>query len=266
MKEVKVNVRSVWTYTFLLLLFVFVIPILFLHGDHILGIGYYSSLTGTIMNLLLYFIPLMTLMISSFSLTMEKEDGSLPYLFTYPIKTKTWLVGKFVGILIVLCVIIGLCFSLLGLLSVFIGTQLPFTIYRFLLLFSIVLAIVFASIGTFLGVLSKNRWQSLIMSVSLWIIFVLAWPILFMAFLSSLHYSVVTLVLQIATIVNPAEFIRVFFTIKLGGGSIFGPEYYRWVNWVNGTEGNVVFGVVLLLGMIGSLVISNVIVKRGGES
>lgn len=260
-KEIKVNLRSAWTYTFLILLFVFMLPIVFLHADHISSIGQYSKLTGTIMNLLLYFLPLMTLIISSFSITSEKEDDSLAFILTFPINGIIWTSGKLIGIIAVLLMINVLNLTVLGLLSLVSNTPLTLENYTFLALFSISITIVFASVGVLLGSIAKNRWQSLILSVSFWILFVLAWPILFITFLSTLHYSLVTMILQIATILNPAEIIRVFFTIKLGGGTIFGPEYLQWITWVEGIEGTIIFTFILIFSVALSILLSTFFIK-----
>lgn len=213
------------------------------------------------MNLLLYFIPLMTLIISSFSITIEKEDGSLAYLLSYPMRTVTWICGKFVGIGAVLFIINIFCFSLLGVVSTFSEAPLVLENYLLLVTFSLTLTIVFTSIGLFFGSMAKNRWQSLMISVAFWILFVLAWPILLITLLSSMHYRLVTSILQIATLINPAEFVRVFFTIRLGGGTIFGPEYLQWVTWAEGFAGLVVFTSIIVIGFILSILLSTIFIK-----
>jgi len=53
--------------------------------------------------------------------------------------------------------------------------------------------------------------------------------------------------LQIAIFLNPAEFVRVFSVARLGGGSIFGPEYYKWMYWVDSPLGDVGFVALCLL-------------------
>lgn len=56
-----------------------------------------------------------------------------------------------------------------------------------------------------------------------------------MASLHSLPFKLSLQVLQVATLLNPLEFTRIFFTIKLGGGHVFGPQYVHWVTWVQQT-------------------------------
>lgn len=262
-KEIKIHLRSAWTYTFLILLFVFMLPIVLLHVQNAFNIGQYSKLTATVMNLLLYYLPLMTLIISSFSMTQEKEDASLSYLLTYPIRPHTWVAGKFLGIVIVLFFLIVLCFSLLGLVSFLSNAPLSLANYTFLLSFSLCLTLFFSAAGIFFGAIAKNRWQSLILSVAFWILLVLAWPMLFIVFLSSLHYRIVTNVLQIATLFNPSELVRIFFTIKFGGGTILGPEYLHWITWADSMKGTIFFVFFLVLSVVFAIFLSSFVVKMG---
>src|SRR5690625_4756896 len=109
-RECKIHFRSSWAYSFIVFFTLFTAAILYLSGN-ISGLGSYTKTTGTLMNLLAYLLPLMTLVIGAFSLTMEKEEGSWHLLFTYPISSVGWVLGKFIGMLIVLVTILTVSFS-----------------------------------------------------------------------------------------------------------------------------------------------------------
>lgn len=246
-KELKLGFRNPWAYTFLITFSLFSIALLFINSDSQAGIGQYTTMTGTMMNLLLYFLPLMTLLLGSFSVTSEKEDGSWSLLRSYPLSSALWLSGKFIGIYIVIIVIVSFGFGVAGITGLLFGSKLPGGTGLFLLIFSLLLTLIFLALAILIGTLSKNRWQALTLSVSIWIFFVLAWPIIMISGLSSLNYQTLKSTLEIVTLLNPAEFIRIFMITKLGGGSVFGPEYIHWVGWIQSKWGYAYFVVICLV-------------------
>lgn len=248
-KELRIHFRSPWTYAFFLFFAGFTVAILYLSGEAV-GIGQYSKATGTMMNLIAFFLPLMALVLGAFSLTMEKEDGSWLLLFTYPISTVEWVFGKFIGMLTVLVTITTGAFSIAGFVVSMIGHSLSFeTIFR-LYCYAICLTVLFLAISVFIGAISKNRWQALTISIGVWVLLVLAWPILLMSTLHHLPFQMSLKVLQIATLLNPMEFTRLFFTIKMGGGSVFGPQYVDWVSWVQKPHSSLYFISFALLWIV----------------
>jgi len=69
--------------------------------------------------------------------------------------------------------------------------------------------------------------------------------------------------LVVLTFLNPAELVRLFIVIKLGGGSILGPEYYQWVTWVQQPSGSAIFVGMCLLWVSCSILVVYVIWERG---
>lgn len=245
-RELKIHFRSAWTYSFILLFFLFVSVILYVSGN-VAGLGQYTKATGTLMNLLVYFLPLMTLISGAFSLTMEKEDGSWSLLWTYPIRPLSWIMGKFVGMFIVFTTILTCAFALGGLILHFTKATISFHTVGWLYLYAMCIVVLFLAIAVCIGAMANNRWQALTWCVGIWVILILAWPVLLMSILHSLPYYSSLLTLQIATLFNPMEFTRIFFTIQMGGGVVFGPQYINWVEWAQHPASVWVFISLLLL-------------------
>lgn len=239
-REIKVHLRSSWTYSLIVIFSLFMALILYISGD-VVGLGQYSNAAATMMNLMGYFLPLISLVMGAFSLTMEKEDGSWNLLSTYPLSSGAWIAGKFLGNMLVMATITTFAFSIGG---IVVYVSQPFASLDTLLIlygYALSLVIFFLAISVVIGVLSRNRWQALTISVTVWLLFVLAWPVLLMSLLHSLSFRAVIDVLQIATFFNPVEFIRIFFTIKLDGGHLFGPLYVDWVRWAQGPASGLYF-------------------------
>lgn len=238
-RELKMGFRNPWSYSFMALFTLFTLALMVIQSRSYLE-GY-TYTTGTMLNLVLYLLPLMTILLSSFSLTAEKEEGSWQLLSTYSLTTTSFLMGKYFGQALVLIVIVCFGYGLSGVVGMILGAGFTFSTLVFLLSFSICIILMFLGIAMLIGALSKNRWQALTLGVSIWFFLILAWPTLLISILSFLPYTWIKPVLQVVTMFNPAEFVRLFSVVWLGGGSIFGPEYYKWVNWFDSPFGAVGF-------------------------
>lgn len=92
---------------------------------------------------------------------------------------------------------------------------------------------------------------------------VIGWPTLLISVLGLMPYQWVKPLLTVLTFINPAELVRLFVVIKLGGGSILGPEYYQWVDWLQPSSGSWIFMGICLLWIACSIVAVYGIWERG---
>ncbi|WP_256757978.1 ABC transporter permease [Cohnella sp. WQ 127256] len=238
-REIKIGFRNPWAYSYLALFSIFSLSLLLINSQNI--VQGYSGITGSMLSLILYLLPLMTLFLGSFSLTSEKEEGSWQLLSTYPLGTMSFVIGKYLGLSVVLVTIVGFGYGLMGIASVLTGTSFDLNTYILFLSFSVGLVLLFLSISLIVGSLSRNRWQALTISVSIWFFFIIGWPTILISILDNLPYLWIKPILVVLTFFNPAELVRLFVVIKLGGGSILGPEYYQWVSWIHQPSGTLLF-------------------------
>ncbi|MCJ8012474.1 ABC transporter permease [Paenibacillus sp. KQZ6P-2] len=260
-REIKMGFRNPWAYSFLILFSIFSLCLLIINSqNYVQG---YSAVTGSMLSLILYLLPLMTLFIGSFSLTSEKEDGNWQLLSTYPLGTLSFVAGKYIGLMVVLMTVVMFGYGLMGVLSGILGTHFQFQTFGLFLVFSCLLVMLFLSVAMIVGSLSKNRWQALTISVSVWFFAVIGWSTILLSTLSFLPYLWIKPTLVILTLLNPAELVRLFVVIRLGGGSILGPEYYEWVGWIQRSSGGWMFAAVCMIWMLCSLAIVYWIWERG---
>lgn len=241
-REMKMGFRNPWAYSFLILFSVFSLCLLIIHSQSV--VEGYSGITASMLSLILYLLPLMTLFIGSFSLTSEKEDGSWRLLATYPIGTLSFVAGKYIGLLAILLTVVAFGYGCLGVLSGVMGMNFDMNTYGLLLVFSALLVLLFLSVSMIVGSLSANRWQAMTLSVSIWFFLVIGWSTILLSVLNMLPYLWIKPLLVALTFLNPAELARLFVVIRLGGGSVLGPEYYRWVDWIQQPVGNWLFAAV----------------------
>lgn len=260
-REMKIGFRNPWAYSFMALFAMFMVSLLIINSQ-----GYvsgYSGTSGTMLNLALYLLPLMALMLGSFSLTGEKEEGNWELLSTYPLGTWSFLAGKYIGLSIVLLSIVSFGFGLSGAASWLSGSGFDFLTYQQLLVFSIGLSLFFLGLAMLIGTLARNRWQALTIAVGVWFFTIIAWPSILIALLGMMPYPWIKPALTTLTFLNPAELTRLFTVVKLGGGSTLGPEYYDWMVWIRSTWGTPVFIGVMLLWIGTMMAISFGLWERG---
>jgi|SRR5690625_523485 len=265
-REIKLGFRNVWTYSFLILLSIFTITI-FLLQSGIATTQAYTDMTGTVMNMTLYLLPLITLLLGGFSATGEKEDGQWGLLSTYPISAYTFLWGKWIGLSVILLTMLLFSFGIAGVITILFGQNVSGSTLIFFWLFSSILALVYLSIALFIGSLAKNRWQSLIGGIGIWFLTILIWPLLMISTLTQLpSYNLVQPTLEVFTLLNPAEFIRIFSIMRMGAGSAFGATYDQWITWANSSFGLLIFTGVFLVWIFVPIFIGGFIWNRGDKN
>ncbi|SHE13111.1 ABC-type transport system involved in multi-copper enzyme maturation, permease component [Chlamydia abortus] len=239
LREVKLGFRNPWAYSFMALFSLFSLALLLIQSQAQMS-GYTSS-TGTMLNLILYLLPLMTLLLGSFSVTAEKEEGGWQLLSTYSIGTSSYLLGKYGGLAVVLFIIIGFGYGFSGLIGALMGKSFAADSFLLFLAFSAGLILLFLAIAIGVGTLSRNRWQALTYGVAIWFFLILGWPTLLVSVLGFLPYLWIKPALVGLTFLNPAELVRVYMIVKMGGGTVFGAEYYQWVEWIQKPAGTPIF-------------------------
>ncbi|MEK3884521.1 ABC transporter permease [Paenibacillus sp. PL2-23] len=259
-REMKLGFRNPWSYSFMALFTLFMLGLLLIQAQ---GYGQgYSGTTGTILNLSLYLLPLMALLLGSFSLTTEKEEGSWELLSVYPIATFAFISGKFAGLAVVMLVIVAVGLGLAGLIGGAAGSSFSLETYGQLLVFTVSTSLLYLAIAMLAGTLARNRWQALTMGVAVWFFTIIAWAPLLLSMLGFLPYGFIKPALLTLTLLNPAELARLYTVVKLGGGAVLGPEYYEWMTWVKQPSGTAGF-VGLVLAWIGlALAISWLVWER----
>ncbi|WP_113927032.1 ABC transporter permease subunit [Bacillus sp. P14.5] len=222
--EWRTTLRQPSSYTFVIL-WTSVISLLFLLNRGLPQFEGYTNMLGTIINLLLYLLPLFMLIIGSLSITNEVESGQWAIISTYPISAIRYISGKFLGQLVAQIAIFTLSFGI----SILISTVLQFSVSLkwiiLIYLFSIFLQSFFLGLGILLGSFASTRWQALMGSVTVWFILIMMWASLLIAILQFIPYPLIPNILALSLLLNPAELLRVFFVVQFGGGAVFGQEF-----------------------------------------
>jgi Cu-processing system permease protein len=261
LQEWKMSIRQKSFYLFAGL-FLFIMMFMFLIQKNIDGLGGYTNITATAFNVLLYSLPLIVMLLGAFSITEEQESGRFALLLTYPFKMKSYMIGKFLGQYLTHLIIITFSFGCYSALSFLFKAGSSINGIILIYLFSIFVTASFLAIGILIGGLSSTRWQAMMIVIALWFIFIMIWPIVLIGLLSFLHFDLVKPLILGLTMLNPAELLRVFFVIQFNGGSIFGQQFYKIIDFLTGPASFIYLVIYLGVYIFGILALSTFLIGR----
>ncbi len=142
-------------------------------GGDIAGFSGFGKTAASIINLVLLFVPLISIITGGVSISQERENGTLPYLLSHPINKNEIFLGKFFGILLAIWFSILIGFGLAGLGISIIGGQGEIRGYLLVVFLSVLLAASFLSIGFLVSVYSTKASKAIGISVFLWLLFII---------------------------------------------------------------------------------------------
>lgn len=246
--ELRMNVRQRSYYSFLVL-WVVVLSLLFLLQASAPSLTGYTNMTGTVVNIALYIIPLFMLIIGSFSIANEMENGQWRLLTTYPLFSLSYIVGKVGGQFTAQVIVFTFSYGLSLAIGLLIGNRFSGEWLLSIYFFSISLIFFFLIIGIAVGCVVSTRWQALSTSVMIWFFLIMIWPTTLIAVLGLVPYTWIAPLMEFALYINPAEFIRVSFVLSLDAGVVFGRTYDSLMTFLNSPSGvliNVLYFIVFL--------------------
>ncbi|MBZ5700628.1 MAG: ABC transporter permease [Acidobacteriia bacterium] len=220
--EAKTNIRNKWT---LLLAVAF--------GILSLAISYFGLVTaGTVgfqgfmrtaaslLNLVLYLIPIVSLSMATLSLTGEK--GASELLFSQPVGRIEILLGKLLGLFLSIWTATLFGFGLAGVIIAIKAGTSGLTRYLGFVALAQLLALVFLSLGALVATLAETRAKASGMSLFLWFFFVLFYDLLVMGISFVLREKMANQFIFVSLFGNPVDMVRVSGLMLVGDVSIFG--------------------------------------------
>jgi ABC-2 type transport system permease protein len=132
------------------------------------GINGLDRTAAALLNLVLLFVPLLTLPLGASSFAGEIEDGVLPYLVAQPLTRKEAFCGKLAGLLAAMSLSLFIGF---GVAAIWIGAAGGVAPAAFAALAggAWLLGVVTTAIGVLIAVAAKNRSQALAAAVGVWL-------------------------------------------------------------------------------------------------
>lgn len=225
-KELLDSIRNRWVHLFSLLFFLLTFYFAYegiLQPDRT-GFQHFNRTTASMLNLVLFIIPMISLLLGALSIPGEREQGTLSLLLSKPVRPEEILLGKYLGLASALIVTLLFGFGLVGVLISLKVTVAEAKAYFIFLLLSLLLTLSFLSIALFLSTWVEKRITAMMGAVLTWFSVIMIYESLIMGISGFLRGSSLTAFLLAGILLNPAESVRILAILYLGGESLFGPN------------------------------------------
>ena len=207
------------------------------------GFQGFSRLTLSLMNLVLFLVPLTGLIVGVGSVAGGGE--ALPLLLAQPVSRGEVLVGKYLGLCVALSVAQALGFGGGGIVVAFQAGSEQIAGFAALTALSLLLGCLSLAAALCIASLAADRLRALSLAILLWLSMVVLYDVAILGATALLRGLPLQAVLIPALLVNPVDLVRVLITIAVGSGALFGPTSAVLVRFFGGGG-----GVLLALGAL----------------
>jgi Cu-processing system permease protein len=261
--ELLINIRNRWTLVFAGVFGVLALAISYfgLVTSGALGFQGFARTSASLLNIVLFIVPLVALVMGTLSFTSEKSAGEL--LFAQPVTRTEVLIGKFVGLFasIFNATVIG--FGLAGLIiGLKAGTEGSFR-YPALVGFSLLLALIFLSLSALISAACRRKSKAFGAALFVWFFFVLFYDLVVIGGTFLLRERAANTMIFGSLFGNPVDMVRVASLMTLNGKDVFGAGGAALLRFLGGESLSIVLLLAALsLWILAPLFIAQRLMKR----
>lgn len=206
-----------------------------LTGGH--GLQDFSRTAVSLVQLVLFLVPLNALLIGVMALTPER--GASELVFSQPVARTTILFGRLLGLLEALVAAQAIGFGAAGL--VLFARTGEEGVLGFLLVFlgSVLISAVFLGLAAFVSVAAGRLGRARTLAVALvwWFVLVVLFDVAALGAASLLPSGTASRVLIVGVIVNPVDAVRTGCLLGVEGAAAFGPASLAFLRFTRGSLG-----------------------------
>ena len=232
--ELKVNVRNRWTTIFAAVFGILVVSIAYfgLMTEGFSGMQSFTRTSASLLNLILYLVPLVSLTMGTLSFTGDR--GSMELLFSQPLSGAEVLVGKLLGLFLSIAIATLLGFSAGGIMIVSGNGADGIMEYATMVGLSLLLGLAFLSLSLLVATLAHRKSRAIGAALFLWFFFVLFYDLLAIALTLFLRGESANHAIFLSVFGNPVDMVRVATLILLDNVTIFGAAGAAMLRFLGG--------------------------------
>ncbi len=244
-EEYRRALESRWLFGFSALLAALILGLSFFGLAQSREVGYqgFARVTLSLMNLVLFMVPLSGLLLGVTSMT--GGSGTLPLLLAQPVTRGEVFLGKFLGLAAAVTIAQAVGFGAGGMVVAFNAGTEQVRGFVVLTLLSFLLGWITVAASMFLAVLWPDRLKATSAALGLWLALVVAYDLVVLGVTAALRGISLQSILLPALLVNPVDLVRVLTTVATGSGALFGPTSAVLVRFF-GTAGGVQLALAAL--------------------
>jgi len=222
-EEYRHALESRWLFGFTALLTALVLGLSFfgLAQSREVGFQGFARVTLSLMNLVLFIVPLTGLVLGVTSIAGGGE--ALPLLLAQPVSRGEVLIGKFLGLAAAITVSQAVGFGGGGAIVAIMAGNDQWLGFAALTGLSIALGWLTVSAAMCIAVIWPDRLKAMTAALLLWLLLVVAYDLAVLGATTLLSGLPLQSVLFPALLLNPVDLARVLTTLAVGSGALFGP-------------------------------------------
>ncbi len=221
-QELVVNIRSRWTLIFAAAFGALALAISYFGMVTAGAIGFqgFARTSASLLNLVLYVVPLLSLSMGVVSLTGEKASNEL--LFSQPVTRSEILLGKLAGLFASILTATLFGFGVAGVVIAASGGSEGALRYPIFVGLALLLALIFISLSALVSTFCQRKSKAFGVALFLWFFFVLFYDLLVMGGTFLLKERTANTFIFASLFGNPVDMVRVASLMVLDGKEIFG--------------------------------------------
>jgi Cu-processing system permease protein len=245
-QELVVSIRNRWTLVFAAVFGVLVLSISYfgLVTGGAVGFQGFARTSASLLNMVLYIVPLVSLTMGTLSFTSEKSGSEL--LFAQPITRGEILLGKLLGLFASIFTAMLIGFGIGGVVIASQAGTAGSMRYPGLVGFSLLLALIFLSLSAFISTLCRRKTKAFGVALFVWFFFVLFYDLLVIGLTFVLKEHTANVFIFGSLFGNPVDMMRVASLMTLNGTDIFGPGGAALLRFLGGERLSVALLVAAL--------------------
>ena len=262
-QELMVNIRNRWTIIFAGVFSVLVLAISYFGLVTAGAIGFqgFARTSASLLNLVLYVIPLVALTMGTLSFTSDTSANEL--LYSQPVSRVDVMLGKLAGLFAAIVIATFIGFGLAGvIISINAGTEGAVR-YPILVGFSLLLALIFLSLSALISVVCKRERKAFGLLVCTWFFFVLFYDLLVIGSTFLFSERIANTLIFGSLFGNPVDIVRVSCLMLLDGRDIFGSAGAALLKFTGGEKaGLTVVALTLAFWIIAPAGLAHTLMRR----
>jgi Cu-processing system permease protein len=262
-QELIINIRNRWTLVFAAVFGVLVLAISYfgLVTGGSVGFQGFARTSASLLNMVLYIVPLVALVMGTLSFTSETSASEL--LFSQPVTRGEILLGKFLGLFASIFTATLIGFGLAGIIiAAKAGTEGAWR-YPAFVAFSLLLALIFLSLSAFISTICRRKTKAFGVALFAWFFFVLFYDLLVIGGTLLFKERTANKLIFGSLFGNPVDMVRVASLMTLNGKDIFGAGGAALLRFLGGeTLSLMILVIALSLWVVAPLIAAQRLLRR----
>ena len=244
--ELLINIRNRWTLVFAGVFGFLALAISYfgLVTSGALGFQGFARTSASLLNIVLYIVPLVALLMGTLSFTSEKSASEL--LFAQPVTRTEVLIGKFAGLFASMFSATVIGFGLAGVvIGLKAGAEGSFR-YPALVGFSLLLALIFLSLAALISAACRRKSKAFGAALFVWFFFVFFYDLLVIGGTFLFRERTANDLVFGSLFGNPVDMVRVASLMTLNGRDVFGAGGAALLRFLGGEGLSIMFLLIAL--------------------